>query len=154
MKRHKVWAVTAFSIIGVTALGAVFHKRIQTTSTTPPSPKKTWAGVNVDGAEEIIVGVEELMRSSSPLKGELCVHGVVSGKSKERQLFTLIDTDEFKRCKVITCAQLSLPVQWNGSMPELEQQVDVDGEIKEVAGKLVFVARSVHAIEENTEDGQ
>ncbi len=154
MRNPKAWAVLAFCFLGILALVAVVQKRIQTTDTTQPPPEKTWAEVDVGEAEEIVLGVEELMKSPSLPKGEVCVHGVVSGKSKERQLLTLIDTAEFKRCKILTCAQLSLPVRWDGPMPELEQQVDVDGEIKKEAGQLVFVARSVHAIKEHTEDGQ
>ena len=86
------------------------------------------------------LGVDDLMRNVDRHRGAVTVVGVVSAASADNQAVALIDTEEFRRCKETGCAELVLPVRWAGTMPKVEDLVLVEGEVKDDAGKLVFVA--------------
>ena len=88
-------------------------------------------------------GVDDLMRNVDRYRsGPVRVEGVVSLASSTNQTITLVDNREFERCG-LGCAELILPVRWSGSMPAVKDAVQVEGEIQEDGGKLIFVARSV-----------
>ncbi len=89
------------------------------------------------------VGVDQLMKQIDKYRGSVSIEGVVSAVSPKDQMLSLIDTQEFKRCRVTTCATLTLPVRWAGAMPSIKDQVRVEGEIKENRGKLVFEAKTL-----------
>ena len=94
-----------------------------------------------------ILGVDELMKRVDQHPGTVVVEGVVSSASAEKELLALIDVKEFKRCKTTTCPKLRLPVRWSGAMPEVEDAVQVEGQVEESDGKLVFLAKSLARIE-------
>ncbi len=89
------------------------------------------------------VGVDQLMKNVDKYRGSISVEGVVSAVSPRDHMLSLIDAQEFKRCRVTTCATLTLPVRWAGTMPSVKDQVRVEGEIKENRGKLVFEAKTL-----------
>lgn len=89
------------------------------------------------------VGVDQLMKNVEKYRGSISVEGVVSAVSAREHMLSLIDTQEFKKCRVTTCATLTLPVRWAGAMPSIKDQVRVEGEIKEHKGKLVFEAKTL-----------
>jgi hypothetical protein len=75
------------------------------------------------------------------------VEGVVSAVAATEQSLTLIDVAELKRCGVVTCAPLSLPVRWNGPMPAVPDVVRLTGEVQDHQGKLVFLASALEKVE-------
>ncbi len=89
------------------------------------------------------VGVDQLMKNVDKHRGSVSVEGVVSAVSPRDHTISLIDTQEFKKCAVVTCATLTLPVRWSGTMPSVKNQVRIEGEIKENKGKLIFQAKTL-----------
>jgi hypothetical protein len=92
------------------------------------------------------------VRNADRHRGPLCVEGVVSVVSPEQRTLALIDTREYQACGVTDCAPLYLPVRWNGSMPSVEDLVQLEGEVREGDGKLVFVARTLRKVESQPEN--
>ncbi len=78
--------------------------------------------------------------------------GVVSAVSPKRHVIGLIDIGEFDSCKVFTCARLTLPIFWTGPMPQVKDTLLVEGEVKEIDKKLVFVARALKRVGSPQED--
>ena len=93
------------------------------------------------------IGVEQLMKNVDKYHGPVRVTGVVAVASQQDQKIALIDAEEFRRCGDTHCAELVLPVRWSGTMPKVKDSVLVDGEVKDEAGKMVFVASSVSPAE-------
>ncbi len=89
------------------------------------------------------VGVDQLMKNVDKHRGSINVEGVVSAVSSKDHMLSLIDTQEFNKCAVVTCATLTLPVRWSGTMPSIKDQVRIEGEIKENRGKLFFEAKTL-----------
>ncbi len=90
-----------------------------------------------------LVGVDTLMREAERRPGTATVEGVVSQVFPDRDLVGLIDVEEFRKCRVVSCASLTLPVRWKGPMPELASTVRVDGEVQKEGVRLLFVARTL-----------
>ena len=93
-----------------------------------------------------VLGVEELMQNVDGHRGPIRVEGVVSAVASDRQALTLIDTRELRECGVTTCARLKLPVRWTEVMPRIGAVVQVEGEVQELDGKRLFVARKLEAV--------
>jgi hypothetical protein len=93
-----------------------------------------------------VLGVEALMKQPQRHRGQIRVEGVVSVTSPQQHTLALIDTAEFRRCGTVECAPLSLPVRWTGAMPPVAKAVRVQGEIRKVAGKLIFAARTLQPV--------
>lgn len=74
----------------------------------PPLSSAFAAGSETTGS----FGVDQLMNNVDKYGGPISVEGVVSAVSPGDQMLSLIDTQEFKRCAVVTCAKLTLPVRW------------------------------------------
>jgi len=87
-----------------------------------------------------LLGVDEFMRSPDSHPGTVRVQGVVSEVKSEDHLVVLIDSAEWEACGSVTCAPLSLPVRWTGTLPRVEESVEVSGRVQDESGKLVFVA--------------
>ena len=103
---------------------------------------------------EKIYGVNELMQSDSLPSGLVQLEGIVSGASPEEQRMALIDVSEFQACGVTTCASLYLPVQWNGPLPKIEEQVQIKGRIQDESGNLIFVAEALQKVSDQTSETQ
>ncbi len=93
-----------------------------------------------------IISVDEFMQNVERFRGPVRVAGVVSAVSPEQQTLVLIDAREFQECEVTTCAQLSLPVHWTGPMPIVQDTVQLEGEVQEAGGKLIFKARALKKV--------
>ena len=129
--------------IGVAAVcGALFFWQGRT-SRVESSAK----GVAQHTSSKAVLGVEEFMREVDNHPGQVRLEGVVSAVAAEERALTLIDVAELERCGVVTCAPLSLPVQWNGEMPAVRDFVVLKGEVAESGGKLFFLAHSLERIE-------
>ena len=93
-----------------------------------------------------VLEVSTLMREIDKHKGPVRVEGVVSRVFPKDQKLGLIDAAEFRKCGVVTCADMVLPVRWSGAMPEVKNLVRLEGEIRDAGGKLEFVARSLEKV--------
>lgn len=89
------------------------------------------------------LGVDDFMKHVDDHKGEVTIEGIVSAVSESDNRVALIDVAEFERCKDVTCAQYTLPVQWSGELPAVEDKVLIRGKIETTDGKLVFVGAPV-----------
>ena len=109
----------------------------------PVSPPKA----STIGAEQAAIGVDALMQNvDAYLEDMVLVEGVVSAVDADRQTLALIDIGEYWSFRVITCADLTLPVRWSGPMPLEREAVQVKGKIQDVKGKLVFVGQKLEKI--------
>lgn len=112
-----------------------------------PQAKQLAGGtVTADGAMPV-VGVEALMHEVHRYRGTLQIEGAVSAASAETHMLALIDTKELEQCGVTTCAPLSLPVRWTGTLPAVGQLVRIEGSVSESDGKLVFIAQTLDPVE-------
>ncbi len=100
----------------------------------------------VVASNQAILGIDDFMKNVDHYRGKVSLQGVVSAVAPEQQAFSLIDAKEFQACGVTTCAQLTLPVQWRGSMPVVRDLVRVEGQAQEVQGKLMFVADKLEKV--------
>jgi hypothetical protein len=108
-----------------------------------------FAGTDAAGqgraASRAIVNVDDLMKDVDRHRGLITVRGVVSAIAREDGLVSLVDVRAFAECRATNCcAQLTLPVQWTGTMPAVGDRVKVSGQVRrEEAGKLAFAATTL-----------
>ena len=93
------------------------------------------------------IGIREFMERSSPGNGASTVEGVVSQISPDGELLALIDVAEFRECKVVTCAKLTLPVRWRGETPAVASIVRVTGTVRNDGVRRLFSASSLTVVE-------
>ena len=136
MKTRLIGSV-ACAVLALVAAGR-WYARSQPAAQASTSPAARLTGAPL--------GVDDLMRNVDQHRGPVSVAGVVSGASTTEQMLVLIDAKEFADCGTTTCATLALPVRWTGAMPQLSQSVQVEGQVQEVAGKLLFVAADVRPV--------
>lgn len=106
---------------------------------TPPAAQQTATPA---------LGVNQLMKAPEKHPGALMVEGVVKTASQKDQTLALIDVEEYRKCKVVTCSLLALPVRWAGEMPAVLDIVQVEGEVTTVNGKMLFAARKLVKVPE------
>lgn len=94
------------------------------------------------------LGVDRLMKEPEKHPGALVVEGVVKTASKKDQTLALIDVAEYRKCRVVTCSLLALPVRWAGELPAVLDIVRVEGEVTTVSGKMLFAARKLEKVPE------
>ena len=94
------------------------------------------------------LGVDQLMKDPEKHPGTLVVDGVVKSASKKDKTLALIDVEEYRKCRVVTCSLLSLPVRWAGEMPTVLDIVRMEGEVTTVNGKMLFAARKLEKVPE------
>ncbi len=99
------------------------------------------------GAAGDRLGVRTLMEDVEKYPGRIEVVGVVSRLYPDREMLALIDLEEFRECRVVTCAKLTLPVRWRGGMPEVASTVQVTGEVQKDGMRKVFVAHALERVE-------
>ena len=110
------------------------------------------AGVTVPRAGnspgEPPAGVREFMeREGGARPGMNKVVGVVSHVFADRHMIGLIDIAEFRECKVVTCAKLTLPVQWPGELPAVSSVVRVTGSVEKRGFRKIFTASTLEVLE-------
>lgn len=100
-----------------------------------------WFSVDITFSAE---SLDEFMRSAE--RGQRAtVEGVVSGVWPKQGRLGLIDSDEFQKCKSVGCAKITLPVLWDGEMPEVASTVHVEGKVTS-EGRLMFAAESMKIV--------
>lgn len=130
MTRKHLLAIVAFATLFLTA------PRVDAGQATQAAPQ----------APTPALGVDQLMKEPEKHPGALVVEGVVKTASKKDQSLALIDVDEYRKCKVVTCSLLALPVRWAGEMPAVLDIVRVEGEITKVNGKMLFAAKKLKKV--------
>jgi hypothetical protein len=91
-----------------------------------------------------IIGVRQYMKNFEKHSNQnVTIEGIVSNIYKELNIFGLIDVKELKECKVVTCAQLTLPVRWNGDMPQIKSKVRVSGQARKEKKGFAFIANNL-----------
>ena len=87
----------------------------------------------------------DAVKSARSLPGSLEVVGVVAKRSAPTGTFSLIDREEFRKCRSVSCADFLLPVRWGGKLPSIASVIKVRGTIRDTKeGKFLF-AESVEA---------
>ena len=87
----------------------------------------------------------DAVKSGKSLPGILEVVGVVAKRNASRGTFSLIDREEFRKCRSVGCANFLLPVRWSGKLPSIASVIKVKGAIRDTReGKFLF-AESVEA---------
>jgi hypothetical protein len=142
MKRSVLLGSTAIVILAVAGLGLGLRSVAQ----------RPDAAIGSGSTDPL--GIEEFMRHPENHPGKVRVEGVVSTVAADAHLLTLIDRKEWEQCGEVNCAPLSLPVRWNGAMPEIEDGVEVGGRVSQEAGKLVFVAETLTPVPLERPQGQ
>ena len=126
-------------IVSVAALLSIMTAGCSTQQNSPPAPVKA-EELSAPSSE---IGVDELMKNVDKYSGEVTVMGVVKAVSDQDGRLSLIDYEEYKRCRVVTCSLLTLPVKWGGEMPSITDVVRMSGHIEEEGEKLVFAASAL-----------
>ena len=93
-----------------------------------------------------ILGIRYYMQNVEKYSGIIKVEGVVSLIRPSKKLIALIDMEEYKECKVVTCANLKLPVFWEGDLPAVYDVLQVKGEMANRDGGRVFIAKELKKI--------
>jgi len=87
----------------------------------------------------------DAVKSAKTLPGTLEVVGVVAKRNASTGTFSLIDREEFRKCRSVSCANFLLPVRWSGKLPSIASIIKVRGIIRDTKeGKFLF-AESVEA---------
>ena len=89
--------------------------------------------------------LDPFMRTAEPGQ-RATLEGVVSAVWPKQGRLGLIDAEEFKKCGVVTCAQMTLPVLWIGEMPQVASTVHATGEVKKKGMRLMFVAEVLETV--------
>jgi len=88
----------------------------------------------------------DAVKSAKSLPGTIEVVGVVARRGASAGTFSLIDREEFRKCRSVSCANFLLPVRWRGKLPSITSVVKVKGAVRDTKeGKFLF-AESVEAI--------
>jgi hypothetical protein len=93
-----------------------------------------------------ILGIRNYMQNADKYSGTVEVEGVVSQSISIKHLVVLIDMDEYKECKVVTCSLLRLPVFWKGELPAVYDVVRVKGELGKRDGKRLFIVKELKKV--------
>ena len=87
---------------------------------------------------QAILGVDEFMKNVDRHREKVILEGVVGAVVPRQQEITLLDKEKILVC---ACVQVNLlPVQWCGPMPAMGDLIRIEGQPREVKGKLMFVA--------------
>lgn len=79
-----------------------------------------------------ILSVNDIQADPAAYTGTITINGVVASISKQDpQIFGIIDTEEAKLCKILTCATFYLPVKCAGNRPKEGDEVNVTGNFGE-----------------------
>ena len=99
------------------------------------------------GTESVAeVGVRTLMKSPEKYSQQMRVSGVVSQVVEDAKILGLIDLEEFEECNKVTCAKLVLPIRWEGTMPEVGQQLTSTGKIQKEEERYLFIASDLAVV--------
>jgi hypothetical protein len=88
----------------------------------------------------------DAVKSAKSFPASLEVVGVVAKRNTSAGTFSLIDREEFRKCRSVGCANFLLPVRWGGKLPSITSAVKVKGAVRDTKeGKFLF-AESVEVV--------
>ncbi len=93
-----------------------------------------------------VVHVDELAQSYGDIKGKFVLRGVVAGVKKDEGIMALIDSREFETCGVLSCADNSIPVKYDGELPEPKTIIDVIGRVVQNDKGLIIEAEQIEVV--------
>lgn len=88
----------------------------------------------------------DAVKSAKALLNVLEVVGVVAKRNASAGTFSLIDREEFRKCRSVGCANFLLPVRWNGKPPSITSVVKVKGTVRDTEGGKFLFAESVEVV--------
>jgi cytochrome c-type biogenesis protein CcmE len=91
-----------------------------------------------------ILNVKDIQSDPSAYKGVVIINGVVARVFAKDRVFLIVDTAEVRLCKTVECGQFYLPVEYNGVLPKVLDEVNITGSFKE--GGRVFVADKIDIV--------
>jgi hypothetical protein len=81
----------------------------------------------------------DAVKSAKSFPASLEVVGVVAKRNTSAGTFSLIDREEFRKCRSVSCANFLLPVRWSGKLPSIASVIKVKGAIRDTKeGKFLF----------------
>lgn len=93
-----------------------------------------------------VLGVDNYMKNSEKYPGSVGVEGIVSQTIPDQHMVVIIDTEEYEKCKSVTCSLLRLPVFWEGKLPKVYDVVRIIGEVGKRDDKRLFVAKELKRV--------
>ncbi len=93
-----------------------------------------------------VVHVDDLAQSPEDFQGEFVLRGVVAGVRKTEGIFAIIDSREFESCGVLTCAPNTIPVKFDGEIPNPKTMVDITGRVDRSEKGLIIDAKRVEIV--------
>jgi hypothetical protein len=102
----------------------------------------------VDDASNIVEVEQILDKPTAFINKNFIIQGVVNQVNSEKQLFSIISQREYKECGIGSCnVNEQLPVRYDGNIPEVGQQIEIVGAIKEVEKGFIYEAESIRITE-------
>lgn len=89
----------------------------------------------------------DAVKSAKSLPSTLEVVGVVAKRNASTGTFSLIDREEFRKCRTVSCANFLLPVRWAGKLPSIASVIKVKGAVRDTKEGKFLVAESVEAVD-------
>jgi len=88
----------------------------------------------------------DAVKLSKSFPNTLEVVGVVARRHTSAGTFSLIDREEFRKCRSVGCAKFLLPVRWSGKLPSITSVVKVKGAVRDTKEGKFLIADSVEAV--------
>lgn len=89
-----------------------------------------------------ILSVDDIQADPGSFKGVITVTGVVARMHpSDPKIFAVIETTEAKHCKSVDCAKFDLPVQYEGKLPKVWDEVNITGSLVKQKGFLLKASR-------------
>lgn len=98
---------------------------------------------NVVMSDNNLLDVDDLAADPSAYIGKITVRGAVSFVYPSWNSFVIIDTKEYDKCGVVTCAINHLVVSYSKQLPKMKDRVEILGELIKSNGSYVLKADDV-----------
>ncbi|GBE35921.1 hypothetical protein BMS3Bbin07_00057 [bacterium BMS3Bbin07] len=134
--------IIAVILAGIVVVGGITYA-FQRTEDRPVD--EVVVAAKTRGSSEV-VNVDDLANKPEDFKGEFVLRGAVAGVSKTDGVFAVVDSREFESCGVLTCALNTIPVRFNGELPEPKTIVEITGRVIRGENGLIINAESVKAV--------
>jgi len=93
-----------------------------------------------------VIHVDELVQNPKDFQSEFVLRGVVAGVRKSEGIFAVIDSREFESCGVLTCAANTIPVKFDGELPNFKSIVEITGRVIRNEKGLIIDAERVEVV--------
>ncbi len=89
-----------------------------------------------------ILSVNDIQADPASIKGVITVTGVVARMHpSDPKVFAVIETTEAKHCKSTGCAKFYLPVQYEGKLPHVWDEVKITGSLAKQDGFILKASK-------------